>query len=449
MAQEEFVKNLNASLAVDKDVARELFCPLCFSFSTEPKTVDCPAGHMFCIDCIDPVLQAGDPCPCCRGQFTELRQVPLVVKNMIATLKWHCKNKDKDCSFTGTSAQLQEHLEQNCTKEEVPCGFSGCNERVQRGSLTARQKKCPRRPVECEHCESQIPFITMSTHLKTCPSFPVVCPKSCGTETTRAELKSHLKDHCPEEKTKCPIPHCGKALKRKEIDVHVNDADPKVSAKHLKLMLKEREAMGKKEKKDKNRLTDAIAQRDQLSSDLSTLKADKLELENKFALLEEERDQKDQEIRNLNSKDSLTFVLSLPDFARGAGTFRSDTKFESPDIYFKNTKFTLVVYPKGNVPLGISSVYFYKGYGCNCNDTIDVKFKLMGLRNAQWREVVQKTVRVPFSTVRRGHEVGIASFAPFSTLRNEASRSTEGSLRLEVTMESKRSGTPVMLGTMT
>uniref|UniRef100_A0A0G4H5A1 TRAF-type domain-containing protein n=1 Tax=Chromera velia CCMP2878 TaxID=1169474 RepID=A0A0G4H5A1_9ALVE len=91
---------------------------------------------MFCNDCIQPVLKAKKPCPCCRGPFKSIKNPPVALRNAVQKVEWSCKYKDDGCEFTGTTQAVQKHQE-DCPEVRVTCHVPNCNESIKRSALEA------------------------------------------------------------------------------------------------------------------------------------------------------------------------------------------------------------------------------------------------------------------------------------------------------------------------
>uniref|UniRef100_A0A0G4I8M2 TRAF-type domain-containing protein n=1 Tax=Chromera velia CCMP2878 TaxID=1169474 RepID=A0A0G4I8M2_9ALVE len=92
---------------------------------------------MFCRDCINPILSAvqGGNCPVCREAFTEVRDIPLALKNTMENIKWHCKHKSEGCKFTGTAKETEAHEKAGCPEAQVICVVPNCNVSMKRKAL--------------------------------------------------------------------------------------------------------------------------------------------------------------------------------------------------------------------------------------------------------------------------------------------------------------------------
>jgi len=130
-------------------------------------------------------------------------------------------------------------------------------------------------------------------------------------------------------------------------------------------------------------------------------------------------------------------TVTFPDFVVNAGRHRHGTALQSPSFNFQNSEFKLYLYPNGSesAPPNYASVYLYK-YNSTYTGEPSVTFRLLGLRNGEWTEVRSETLNLDFATVGFGSKKGCRCFCRPHELTSEASRSSEGSLRLEVCLRS-------------
>ena len=89
-----------------------------------------------------------------------------------------------------------------------------------------KSEECPERQYRCPHCaETGKHKERTTTHLKTCPDFPVACPNGgCDKELKRRAL-SHHRQECLYENIQCKYANigCNKTALRKDVSKHEND----------------------------------------------------------------------------------------------------------------------------------------------------------------------------------------------------------------------------------
>ena len=90
------------------------------------------------------------------------------------------------------------------------------------------REKCPRRVVSCEWCNSRGEYeLIAGDHVKTCPSFPLPCPRGCVAKLVRKDLESHPST-CPLEPVPCPFRGlgCKTTVNRKDLDKYIETSTP-------------------------------------------------------------------------------------------------------------------------------------------------------------------------------------------------------------------------------
>lgn len=110
---------------------QSLSCPVCYN-ATNNMFLTCLLGqHLMCGSCAGQLQ--GDRCPTCRDPLLKDRNrqlVPFRLVNQLAQEFEHaCPNED--CTFVGTAAQLEEHVDQcehrpdRCTFHSMGCPWHG------------------------------------------------------------------------------------------------------------------------------------------------------------------------------------------------------------------------------------------------------------------------------------------------------------------------------------
>uniref|UniRef100_A0A0G4HT97 RING-type domain-containing protein n=1 Tax=Chromera velia CCMP2878 TaxID=1169474 RepID=A0A0G4HT97_9ALVE len=127
---------LDISQLVDEKTAEHLLCAVCLQVPEDPKIASCASEHMFCKECINPIFLAGESCPCCRGEFEEIRSVPQALKSTLERINWSCKYKENGCGFVGPAEAVKKHQPQ-CPEILLTCPVPNCNKTMKRDKLTA------------------------------------------------------------------------------------------------------------------------------------------------------------------------------------------------------------------------------------------------------------------------------------------------------------------------
>ena len=208
--------------------SEDLLCPICAKVLVDPHVTDC-CGQHFCQQCLTKWFQeqfGRKICPHCRSKsFTHIRYLPL--KRKINDFQVYCSNRKDGCTTITKVNGLDDHLSE-CLYATVKCSYK-CGQALFRKDLTNHTKnKCPYRPSTCMYCQKRGKhcFTVGIQHLKSCPDFPVGCPKNCpsGSTVKRKDLPSH-RLVCPLESLNCP--DCRVNLLRQDLQHHLRSICPK------------------------------------------------------------------------------------------------------------------------------------------------------------------------------------------------------------------------------
>nr|XP_011454006.2 TNF receptor-associated factor 6-B [Crassostrea gigas] len=190
-APTESPRSYDAAFCSDLD--RKYLCPVCLSALHEPMQTSC--GHRFCKTCIQGVIngRANAKCPVdnvvfkCNDELFEDKAFQREVLSQ--TVK--CGNHDKGCTWTGELRSYQEH-DARCQYVSVHCE-NNCGLRIPRHQLTDHADVCERRPVDCQHCNSQIPFTDLTKHqVLACQNLPVQCTLCGQAGIRRKDISAHI-----------------------------------------------------------------------------------------------------------------------------------------------------------------------------------------------------------------------------------------------------------------
>ncbi|ETS59579.1 hypothetical protein PaG_06501 [Moesziomyces aphidis] len=209
----------------DARISAFLHCPICLGPFLEPFVSSC-CSHTFCKHCIHTALSedasartdADDDataprpkrCPTCRASadFSHFQPTALLIKNMVDTLRVRCPNKDKGCDHQCERHLLRGHVASECAYEYVDQNLTegrrcGCSAKVMRKDWASHGLTCPKRPVTCATCDSELCFDELQDHLSTCSPEPAEC-EFCGLTTIKSRLALHVVDECTEAPVECP-----------------------------------------------------------------------------------------------------------------------------------------------------------------------------------------------------------------------------------------------------
>ena len=198
--------------------ARDFECPLCLHVMREPTVTDCCGGH-FCSGCILNVLKGTKQCPLCRRRkFKTL--VNKAVERKIADLRVRCGMTG--CQWEGPMRDVGAHQE----RETGDCGFvfvecpARCGSQTLRAHIPAHLRDhCPKREVCCSHCRYKATFDQMaSDHWVACPNG---CTIDAAVRFQRCRLDLHLSE-CPNQLVPCDFRDlgCDERIRRQDSFEH-------------------------------------------------------------------------------------------------------------------------------------------------------------------------------------------------------------------------------------
>ena len=84
---------------------------------------------------------------------------------------------------------------------------------------------CPLRPVPCQYCFLEQPFVQLTQHEMLCQAHKVECPLRCGAELRLNQVEHHCTSLCPNRPVACPL-GCGAEITMATIEEHTSVACP-------------------------------------------------------------------------------------------------------------------------------------------------------------------------------------------------------------------------------
>ena len=211
------------------DLPPDCVCQICMKVLREPQATEC-CGQHYCKPCLEKWFEqkhGSKVCPHCREcNFRYILYKPLQRK--INELEVYCSNRSQGCDIILKLEELDPHLsEENssgCGYISVPCPNMCGHVSVRTDMSNHVVEDCPKRKVTCSHCDVVMSHDLLANHYELCEEMKVSCPRNCGAEMRRGDLKTH-EDDCPDMPVKCPFYDAGCQVKltRKELDKHVEN----------------------------------------------------------------------------------------------------------------------------------------------------------------------------------------------------------------------------------
>ncbi len=156
------------------------------------------------------------------------------MKRKISELIVYCPHKANGCEQQLRLGDIEAHAS-DCDYQSVWC-TNKCGEAMLKKALENHcANTCLQRVVACQYCGGKAAFITMLSHNKTCPDFPLACLNRCGkVEIKRKDMQSH-EAVCPLEYVPCTFAEvgCTKFTNREDLPKHMRE---NIEA-HLSLMM--------------------------------------------------------------------------------------------------------------------------------------------------------------------------------------------------------------------
>ncbi|XP_015777802.1 PREDICTED: TNF receptor-associated factor 6-like isoform X9 [Acropora digitifera] len=189
----------------DPPLENKYECPICLLGLREP--VQTPCGHRFCRGCIlRSMRDAGPKCPVDNEHLDEWQLNPdnFARREMLNHTVFCRFKKLHECPWKGPLSKLEDHLNE-CDFVDVSCP-KNCGKEFQRKDLKKHLKDdCPNRTIPCIFCTVEVLWNSMENHFQDCPQYPLSCEK-CGKENIpRNEMQDHNEKECPRAELKCPF----------------------------------------------------------------------------------------------------------------------------------------------------------------------------------------------------------------------------------------------------
>ncbi|XP_044174913.1 TNF receptor-associated factor 6-like isoform X1 [Acropora millepora] len=189
----------------DPPLENKYECPICLLGLREPVQTLC--GHRFCRGCIlRSIRDAGPKCPVDNEHLEEWQLNPdnFARREMLNHPVFCRLKKLYECPWKGPLSKLEDHLKE-CDFVDVLCP-KNCGREFQRKDLKKHlEDDCPNRTIPCTFCAEEFLWNSMENHFQDCPQYPLSCEK-CGKENIpRNEMQDHNEKECPTAELKCPF----------------------------------------------------------------------------------------------------------------------------------------------------------------------------------------------------------------------------------------------------
>jgi len=139
-------------------------CPICLFAMRNPVQTEC--GHLFCKDCLDPVLRRRRPiCPLDQEPITQDGIFPdNACRREILYLEVYCDYMTGGCSWIGALKDQDSHSE-ICEYRDIQC--TQCGQYIQFLVMRRHQDvECPMRPEPCSYCGNEVPVQQMQVRVE-------------------------------------------------------------------------------------------------------------------------------------------------------------------------------------------------------------------------------------------------------------------------------------------
>jgi len=121
------------------------------------------------------------------------------IRKLIKQQKVKCTSKikfdNRTCSWTGTIAELDEHIK-ICNFQEVYCPFK-CGITISKGfaNLEGHFAECPLFFLKCHHCAEFYVRREIDDHEGKCPEELFLCDFNCGKKLVRRDIETHNREN--------------------------------------------------------------------------------------------------------------------------------------------------------------------------------------------------------------------------------------------------------------
>ncbi|XP_052073871.1 TNF receptor-associated factor 4-like isoform X1 [Mytilus californianus] len=203
---------------VDK-LRKRCYCSICGLPMKNPVMIT-TCGHRFCESCLQEFLSTGvfrcpeDDKAIDYAQIYPDEELTSEVMNSLT----RCRYVKEGCRWVDKLQNLQAHLDQ-CRFEAISCP-NKCSAFLSRLDLDDHlDYTCPKRFVQCEHCNQQFPGeLFEKQHSGNCPYEVTWCENKCGAKLERRFIVNHSKNEC--HKRTVPCKYCNRDFVAETLQTH-------------------------------------------------------------------------------------------------------------------------------------------------------------------------------------------------------------------------------------
>lgn len=206
-----------------QSIIKDYICPLCKGVIYQPMSDSC--GHIYCRKCFELFKATKNQyCPVDNTELSYDASIEIkVIKRILNRQELYCTNRVRHCQWRGPIISYDEHINNDCLKEIVPCTNDGCEQEITREELITHLKECEYRIETCQHCEVKLPFTDLNVHYEFCPKAIIDCPQLCDVAIVRESLQNHIQNDCLNTKVSCIYAEmkCKVNISRRNLNKHL------------------------------------------------------------------------------------------------------------------------------------------------------------------------------------------------------------------------------------
>lgn len=212
----------------------EFTCPLCSGVYKDPVLDQC--GHVFCKKCLMKVVDITGTCPLTSMAVSKDKIFVMdFILRQIEKQFMYCKNKREGCTWENQCSQLQNHLDNECTKQLVTCTNNKCGIQSHREDFEDHLSNCSFKQIECpSSCGKMVKRNSLQKHSEKCPNTVITCSQGCESKIVRKDLTNHLQDFCVNSLINCTLKSAGCEVKGSRAMVQKHSKES--SDEHLMLV---------------------------------------------------------------------------------------------------------------------------------------------------------------------------------------------------------------------